>query len=150
MADKELAEGAKAYADSSAIDSQKAVTYTKREDCEADFTSGGCHAVLPGGTAPSGGNFAPTMAGFLIGALAVNLLPGPDMLYIAGRSLAQGRRAGIVAALGIGAGCFVHILAAGFGLALGYSARSACRFLRSQDMRQSSVPCERGASAPCL
>jgi uncharacterized protein YgiB involved in biofilm formation len=65
---------AKAYADSSAIDSQKAVTYTKREDCEADFASGGCHAVVADGTAPSGGNFAPTMAGFVIGALATSAL----------------------------------------------------------------------------
>jgi uncharacterized protein YgiB involved in biofilm formation len=64
----------KAYADSSAIDFQKAVTYTKREDCEADFTSGGCHTVVADGTAPSGGNFAPTMAGFVIGALATSAL----------------------------------------------------------------------------
>jgi uncharacterized protein YgiB involved in biofilm formation len=65
---------AKAYADSSAIDAQKAVTYTKREDCEADFTSGGCHEVTANTAAPSGGYFAPTMAGFLVGALATSAL----------------------------------------------------------------------------
>jgi threonine/homoserine/homoserine lactone efflux protein len=38
------------------------------------------------------------------------------MLYILGRTASQGWRGGFVASLGIGAGCFVHIAAAGFGL----------------------------------
>ena len=33
---------------------------------------------------------------FLVAALALNLAPGPDMLYVIGRSLVQGKRAGIV------------------------------------------------------
>jgi threonine/homoserine/homoserine lactone efflux protein len=37
-------------------------------------------------------------------------------LYIIGRSTSQGRRAGIVAALGIGSGTLVHVLAASLGL----------------------------------
>jgi len=53
---------------------------------------------------------------FLFAGIAVNIVPGQDTLYILGRSLAQGRRAGIVSALGIGAGCLVHIVAAAFGL----------------------------------
>lgn len=47
----------------------------------------------------------------------LNIAPGPDMLYVAGRSVGQGRRAGIVSALGIFAGCWTHILAAAFGVA---------------------------------
>ena len=47
----------------------------------------------------------------------LNIAPGPDMLYVAGRSVGQGRRAGIVSALGIFAGCWAHILAAAFGVA---------------------------------
>jgi len=54
---------------------------------------------------------------FLVAALALNLAPGPDMLYVIGRSLGQGKRAGIVSALGIFAGCLVHIIAAAVGIA---------------------------------
>jgi len=50
--------------------------------------------------------------------LALNLAPGPDMTYVAARSLGQGRRAGIVSALGIGAGCLFHVAAAAGGLAV--------------------------------
>ncbi|MBW8905027.1 MAG: LysE family translocator [Betaproteobacteria bacterium] len=50
-------------------------------------------------------------------ALALNLTPGPDMMYVAARGVADGRRAGIVAALGIGAGTLVHIAALALGLA---------------------------------
>lgn len=53
---------------------------------------------------------------FLLAGIAVNIVPGQDTLYILGRSLAQGRNAGIVSVLGIGAGCTVHIVAAAFGL----------------------------------
>src|SRR2546430_10529893 len=37
--------------------------------------------------------------------------PGPDMMYVAARSVGDGRRAGIVAAFGIGAGTLAHIAA---------------------------------------
>jgi threonine/homoserine/homoserine lactone efflux protein len=49
--------------------------------------------------------------------LALNLTPGPDMLYVAARSTSEGRRAGVVSALGIGAGTLVHIAALALGLA---------------------------------
>lgn len=55
---------------------------------------------------------------FVIATLALNLAPGPDMTYVAARSLGQGRRAGIISALGISAGCLVHIAAAAAGLAV--------------------------------
>ena len=48
--------------------------------------------------------------------LLLNLIPGPDVLYIVTHSLRSGARAGIVAGLGITAGCFVHIFAAAVGV----------------------------------
>jgi threonine/homoserine/homoserine lactone efflux protein len=54
---------------------------------------------------------------FLFAALMLNIAPGPDMLYVIGRSVGQGRRAGVVSALGVFVGCWVHILAAAFGIA---------------------------------
>jgi threonine/homoserine/homoserine lactone efflux protein len=54
---------------------------------------------------------------FLVAALMLNIAPGPDMLYVIGRSVGQGRKAGVVSALGIFAGCWVHIFAAAVGIA---------------------------------
>jgi len=54
---------------------------------------------------------------FLVAAFALNIAPGPDMLYVIGRSVGQGRKAGIVSTLGVFVGCWVHILAAAFGIA---------------------------------
>ncbi len=61
---------------------------------------------------------------FMAAGLMLNLTPGPDMLYVATRSMHQGQKAGVVSALGIGAGSIVHCLAAAFGLSavLMYSA----------------------------
>jgi threonine/homoserine/homoserine lactone efflux protein len=53
---------------------------------------------------------------FLFAGIALNLVPGQDSLYIIGRSISQGRVAGIVSVLGVGSGCMVHILAATIGL----------------------------------
>ncbi len=53
---------------------------------------------------------------FVVSGLLLNLTPGQDTFYIIGRSLAQGRRAGILSALGITSGCVVHTCAAAFGL----------------------------------
>jgi len=55
---------------------------------------------------------------FVAAGLLLNITPGADMLFIAGRSAAQGTRAGVVAALGIGAGCLAHILGAALGLSV--------------------------------
>ena len=49
--------------------------------------------------------------------LALNLTPGPDMLYIAARATSEGRAAGICSAFGIGAGTLVHITLVAAGLA---------------------------------
>lgn len=53
---------------------------------------------------------------FVAAGWLLNLTPGPDVLYIASQSLRGGARAGIVAGLGITAGCFVHVGAAALGL----------------------------------
>jgi RhtB (resistance to homoserine/threonine) family protein len=53
---------------------------------------------------------------FIVSGLLLNITPGPDTLYILGRSASQGWRSGVLAALGIGAGLFVHTFAAAVGL----------------------------------
>lgn len=53
---------------------------------------------------------------FVAAGVILNLTPGPDVLLIVSHALRSGARAGIVAALGICAGCFVHILAAAVGV----------------------------------
>jgi len=49
---------------------------------------------------------------------ALILAPGPDMLYVITRGVSQGRRAGMLSALGVIAGILVHTTAAAFGLTL--------------------------------
>ncbi|MDP3228601.1 MAG: LysE family translocator [Acidovorax sp.] len=53
---------------------------------------------------------------FIAAGWLLNLTPGPDVLYIVTNALKSGTRAGIVAGLGITAGCFVHIFAAAVGV----------------------------------
>ena len=53
---------------------------------------------------------------FIAAGLLLNLAPGPDVLYIISQALRHGLRAGLVAALGITGGCFVHIFAAAIGV----------------------------------
>jgi threonine/homoserine/homoserine lactone efflux protein len=57
--------------------------------------------------------------------LLLNLTPGPDVLYIVSNALRSGARAGVVAALGISAGCFVHIFAAAVGVSALLAASAA-------------------------
>jgi threonine/homoserine/homoserine lactone efflux protein len=53
---------------------------------------------------------------FMAAGVLLNLTPGPDVLYIVTHALKSGWKTGAVAALGITAGCFVHIAAAALGL----------------------------------
>jgi len=53
---------------------------------------------------------------FLSAAIAINIAPGPDMIYILSRTIAQGRKIGIASSLGVCSGSLVHIFAAAFGL----------------------------------
>src|SRR3954470_10386098 len=58
-----------------------------------------------------------SLALFLLAGLALNITPGPDMLYVAARGASEGRSAGIASALGIGVGTLVHIALVAGGLA---------------------------------
>jgi threonine/homoserine/homoserine lactone efflux protein len=53
---------------------------------------------------------------FIAAGVLLNLTPGPDVLYIVSQSLRAGAKAGVVAGLGITAGCFVHVFAAAAGV----------------------------------
>lgn len=61
---------------------------------------------------------------FVISGLLLNIAPGPDTILIMTRSASQGWRAGSAAALGIGAGTCVHVLAAALGLSAVLAASS--------------------------
>ena len=65
---------------------------------------------------------------FLVSALLLTLTPGQDTFYILGRSISQGRRAGMASVLGIGAGALVHTAAAALGLSA-ILAASATAFM---------------------
>jgi threonine/homoserine/homoserine lactone efflux protein len=60
---------------------------------------------------------AQNLALFVGSALVLLLVPGPAVLYIVGRSVAQGRNAGMISVLGIHLATFIHVLAAALGLA---------------------------------
>ena len=70
----------------------------------------------------------PQLLLFMAAGWLLNLTPGPDVLYIVSTSLRGGARAGMVAALGIFAGCFVHVAIATVGLGA-LLAASATAFL---------------------
>ncbi len=57
-----------------------------------------------------------TLVAFSAAALVLFVVPGPAVLYIVTRSVAQGRKAGLVSVAGIHAGSVVHIAAAIAGL----------------------------------
>jgi threonine/homoserine/homoserine lactone efflux protein len=53
---------------------------------------------------------------FVAAGLLLNLTPGPDMMFVAVNSAVHGRRAGVMASLGVGAGCVLHMVLATVGL----------------------------------
>jgi threonine/homoserine/homoserine lactone efflux protein len=53
---------------------------------------------------------------FVAAGLVLNVTPGPDLLFVAGNAAAGGRSAGVLAALGVGAGCLLHVTLAAVGL----------------------------------
>jgi threonine/homoserine/homoserine lactone efflux protein len=57
-----------------------------------------------------------TLALFLLAALGLLLIPGPAVLYIITRSVAQGRRAGLASVLGVELAGLTHAAAATLGL----------------------------------
>ncbi|MGM4990078.1 LysE family translocator [Tardiphaga sp. 841_E9_N1_2] len=61
---------------------------------------------------------------FILSGILLNITPGPDTAYIVGRSVQMGWRGGVAAALGISAGCLVHVFAAAVGLSALLAASS--------------------------
>ena len=53
---------------------------------------------------------------FLVSCILLNLTPGQDTMFIIGRSMAQGRKAGIISVLGIMTGVLIHTSFAALGL----------------------------------
>lgn len=53
---------------------------------------------------------------FGVACLALNLIPGPDVIYIVSNTMKGKMLSGIKAAMGLGAGYFIHTLAASAGL----------------------------------
>ena len=59
---------------------------------------------------------------FAAATLVFTLTPGPAMIYAAARTVAGGRKAGLMAALGIHAGGYVHVVTAAAGLSVVFHA----------------------------
>jgi len=57
-----------------------------------------------------------TLLAFATVTLLIAYFPGPALLYTAAQTIAHGRKAGLMAMLGIHLGCYVHVVAAAFGL----------------------------------
>ena len=55
---------------------------------------------------------------FLLTGILLNITPGNDTIFILSKSIGQGKKAGIVSALGIGTGSFIHTILAALGLSL--------------------------------
>jgi len=57
-----------------------------------------------------------TLFAFATVTILVAYFPGPALLYTAAQTISHGRRAGLMAMLGIHLGCYLHVFAAAFGL----------------------------------
>jgi threonine/homoserine/homoserine lactone efflux protein len=59
----------------------------------------------------------PDIALFIAASALLAIAPGPDVIYVLTRGIAQGRRAGLAAALGFASGCLFHTALAALGVA---------------------------------
>jgi threonine/homoserine/homoserine lactone efflux protein len=55
---------------------------------------------------------------YILACILLNITPGQDTMYIVGRSVSQGKRAGVLSVLGIMTGVLVHTLLAALGLSV--------------------------------
>lgn len=102
----------------------------------------------------------PLFSTFLIASFVLAVTPGPGVLYIATRSLAQGHRAGLASVAGVAVGNFGNALAASAGLAALFAvsslAFSVIRYIGAlylvylgvQMLRSSPMPMDNSASGP--
>ncbi|MEM1382863.1 MAG: LysE family translocator [Pseudomonadota bacterium] len=65
---------------------------------------------------------ADLLIAFALATLVFAFMPGPAMLYTAAQTIARGRRAGLMAVLGIHLGGYVHVIAAALGLSVVFHA----------------------------
>lgn len=65
---------------------------------------------------------------FVAASWALILVPGPDMVYVITRGMSQGRKAGVVSAVGVICGILIHTTAAALGVTLIFQS-SASAFL---------------------
>jgi threonine/homoserine/homoserine lactone efflux protein len=72
-------------------------------------------------------NNSPNFLVFLTAALLLAIAPGPGMLYVLARTLAGGKREGVLSALGTFIGGMVHVFAAAAGISV-VIAKSASAF----------------------
>lgn len=56
------------------------------------------------------------MVVFITACTILNIAPGPDTMYIMSKTIAQGRRAGLLSSVGVCSGAMVHASLAGLGL----------------------------------
>ena len=59
----------------------------------------------------------PDIALFIAASALLTVAPGPDIIYVLTRGVAQGRKAGFAAALGFASGCIFHTVLAAVGIA---------------------------------
>jgi threonine/homoserine/homoserine lactone efflux protein len=59
----------------------------------------------------------PDIGLFLVASAVLTIAPGPDIIYVLTRGIAQGTRAGVAAALGFASGCIFHTVLAAVGIA---------------------------------
>ncbi|MFC5475305.1 LysE family translocator [Paraherbaspirillum soli] len=59
----------------------------------------------------------PEIGLFLVAAMTLTIAPGPDNIYVLTRGIAQGKKAGLVAALGFSSGLIFHTMLAVLGFA---------------------------------
>ncbi len=55
---------------------------------------------------------------YAIAAFILIIIPGNDTIFILSRSIAQGKKAGIISSLGVGTGSSIHTTLAAFGLSV--------------------------------
>lgn len=66
----------------------------------------------------------PLFSAFLLASLVLAITPGPGVLYIVARSLAQGKRAGLTSVAGVALGNFGNAVGASIGLAAVFAVSS--------------------------
>ena len=100
------------------------------------------------------------LTAFLVASLVLALTPGPGVLYIVARSLAQGRRAGLASVAGVALGNLGNAVAAGVGLAalfqvsdlafsvVKYAGAAYLVYLGIRALSASAAPAQAAAPAP--